>query len=207
MRKRPIYLSENTSAPEAEGFDVDMFGPPEQDIPVVGDRVLFYQVVTTESAAKLAAILRSMATELKVEQAHRGDASPRPIHLHINSPGGELFAALAVLEVIRSLPVAVYTHVEGQAGSAATLLSISGKFRTAGKYSLMLIHQLAGGAHGKFSEMMDDMENNKLLMSVLRDIYRTYSKLSEQELEDLLSSDRFFTPEYALSKGLIDQIV
>jgi ATP-dependent protease ClpP protease subunit len=207
MRKRPIYLSENTSAPEADGFDMDMFAPPEQEIPVVGDRILYYQTVTTEGAAKLAAILRGMATELKVEQAHRGDPSPRPIHLHINSPGGELFAALAVLEVIRALPVPVHTHIEGQAGSAATLLSISGSFRTAGKYSLMLIHQLAGGAHGKFSEMLDDMENNKLLMSILRDIYLSHSSLTEQELQELLSSDRFFTPEFALSKGLIDQIV
>ena len=39
----------------------------------------------------------------------------------------------------------------------------------------MLIHQLSAGTYGKFTELEDDMENNKHLMDTIKDIYKAYT--------------------------------
>ena len=60
---------------------------------------------------------------------------------------------------------------------------------------------------GKYSEMKDDMENSKMLMKKIKDIYRKYTKIPESKLDDILKHDLWWDAEKCLEYGLVDEII
>ena len=101
----------------------------------------------------------------------------------------------------------VDTIVDGFVASAATLLSIVGKKRYITKHGYMMIHQLSAWSEGKLSELRDHMENAEELMSKIKEIYTTYTKLPEKELNGILNHDLNFDVETCLKYGLVDAVL
>ena len=60
---------------------------------------------------------------------------------------------------------------------------------------------------GKYSAMKDDMENSKMLMKKIKDIYRKYTKIPENKLDDILKHDLWWDAEKCLEYGLVDEII
>ena len=124
-----------------------------------------------------------------------------------SSYGGDMFAGLSTVDTIRSLKSRVYTYVEGAAASAATLISVSGTKRFIGKNSFMLIHQLSSISAGTFEQLEDCQENNKRLMTLIKSIYKQYTKISMKELEAILKHDLWMDSASCLAQGLVDAII
>lgn len=171
---------------------------------VVENNVYFYGDITEQNALELNSILYDLDRKLAATCLFL-DAKP-VIHLHINSYGGSLFAGLATVDVIRNLRCEVHSYVEGAAASAATIISVACAKRTIGKYSKMLIHQLSSGAYGKYTELEDDMENNKHLMQTIKTIYKEYTKVPMKKLDEILKHDLWFDCNTCLELGLVDEI-
>ena len=129
------------------------------------------------------------------------------IKLRINSYGGSVFAGMAILDTIRNLKSEVHTYIDGAAASAATIISVAGKKRFIGKNSLMLIHQLSSGSYGKFSEMEDDMENNRRIMKMIKDIYKQYTKVPMKQIDEILKHDLWVDSGKCLELGLVDEVL
>lgn len=174
---------------------------------VVENTVFFYSDVTEQSALELNHILHELDSKLKSTYNFLGPDFKPHIKLRINSYGGSLFAGLAVLDVIRGLNAEVHTYVDGAAASAATIISVAGAKRYIGKNSMMLIHQLSTGNYGKYSELEDDMENNKRLMKSIKDIYKQYTKVPMKQIDDILKHDLWFDSGKCLELGLVDNIL
>jgi ATP-dependent protease ClpP protease subunit len=167
----------------------------------------FYSDVNTASCAELNRILRETDSKLQQSAVVMNCPGFVPvIHLRINSYGGDLFAGLSTVDVIRSLRSHVYTYVEGAAASAATLISVSGTKRFLGKNSLMLIHQLSSICQGTFEQMQDDQENNNRLMAIIKRIYKEKTKIPMKELDQILKRDIWFTSDICMQYGLVDEI-
>jgi ATP-dependent Clp endopeptidase proteolytic subunit ClpP len=133
---------------------------------------------------------------------------PKPFHLHINSPGGEVVPTLALLDtIINNIKIPVHTHIEGNASSCAALVAICGKHRTITKHSTMLIHQLSGMLYGTFQHMEDMMENKTKMMESIKDIIKKYTKLSTERMEELLNRDLDLTADECLKYGFVDEII
>jgi len=174
---------------------------------VIENTVFFYTDVTEQSALDLNTALFELDSKLKIASNFIGvDIKPH-IKLRINSYGGSLFAGLAILDQIRGLYSDVYTYVDGAAASAATIISVAGTKRFIGKNSLMLIHQLSTGNYGKYSELEDDMENNKRLMKAIKDIYKQYTKVPMKNIDEILKHDLWFDSSKCLEYGLVDTIL
>jgi ATP-dependent Clp protease protease subunit len=172
---------------------------------VVENHVYFYGDIIEQNALELNSILSELDKKLTI--AGKVLECAPVIHLHINSYGGSLFAGLAIVDVIRNLNCDVHSHIEGAAASAATIISVSCAKRTIGKYSKMLIHQLSAGAYGKYTELEDDMENNKHLMQTIKAIYKEYTKVPMKKLDEILKHDLWFNSETCLELGLVDEIL
>jgi ATP-dependent protease ClpP protease subunit len=71
----------------------------------------------------------------------------------------------------------------------------------------MLIHQLSTSAYGKFSELEDDMENNKRLMQSIKNIYKQYTKVPMKKLDEILKHDIWFDATTCLEYGLVDEVL
>lgn len=169
--------------------------------------IFFYADVTEQSALELNQALYELDAKLKNTGNFLGADFKPHIKLRINSYGGSLFAGLAILDVIRNLKSDVYTYVDGAAASAATIISIAGAQRFIGKNSMMLIHQLSTGNYGKYSELEDDMENNKRLMKMIKDIYKQYTKVPMKNIDEILKHDLWFDSAKCLEFGLVDKVL
>lgn len=176
-------------------------------IRVVENTIFFYADVTEQTALDLNSALYEVDAKLKNTYNFLGPDFVPHIKLRINSYGGSVFAGLAIIDTIRNLKSEVHTYVEGAAASAATLISVVGKKRYVGKNSMMLIHQLSTGTYGKFSELEDDMENNRRIMKMIKDIYKQYTKVPMKQIDEILKHDIWFDSSKCLELGLVDSIL
>tara|TARA_R100000808_G_C2138621_1_gene146635 strand:+ start:39 stop:668 length:630 start_codon:yes stop_codon:yes gene_type:complete len=172
---------------------------------VVENNIYFYGDITESNALELNAALYELDKKLTVTNVFL-DINP-VINLRINSYGGSLFAGLATVDVIRNLKSEVHSYIEGAAASAATIISVACNKRFIGKYSKMLIHQLSASSYGKYTELEDDMINNKHLMSTIKEIYKSYTRMPMKKLDEILKHDLWFDSQTSLELGLVDSIV
>ena len=175
-------------------------------IEIEENRIYFYCPVGNYEALEINRLLRRLDVEMKY-LSNRLECKAVPIHLHVHSPGGSIFAGLSIVDSIKACKSEVYTYVDGSAASAATLISSSGKKRFMSKNSFMLLHQPQLEWSGKLDEFHDEIENQKNLYEKLTMIYLENSKMSQEELDDLLKHELWLSADRCLELGLIDKII
>ena len=136
----------------------------------------------------------------------RLSCDPIPIHLHIHSPGGSLFAGLSVYDTLMSCKSEVHTYIDGSAASAATLISLAGSKRIMGKNSFMLIHQQHIDWTGKLDDFIDEIENQKSITEKIKKIYLQRTKMKKKVLDDLLEHELWLDCDKCMELGLVDTI-
>ncbi len=156
----------------------------------------FYSELNDQSAFQLASNLIFLMNNLPHSES---------INLHIQSHGGSLLPTLSVVDLIRTSDIPIYTHIEGYAASAATLLSVVGQKRFITKNSVMLIHQLKMRTDGpKYSDILDSSVNAETLMNLLKNIYLENTNLDSYTLDYLLSKDLWLNSTTCQKYGLVD---
>lgn len=133
----------------------------------------------------------------------------KDISLYINSPGGEVYSGLAILDTMNFIKPQVSTICVGMAASmAAVLLSAGAKGkRFCLPHSKVMIHQPSGGAQGQQTEIEIVAEEIK---KTRRELNQILSDASGQPIEIVQADterDNYLTAAEALDYGLIDRIV
>jgi ATP-dependent protease ClpP protease subunit len=132
------------------------------------------------------------------------------INLYIQSPGGSLLPTLALVDEIKNLEIPVYTYVRGYAASAATLLSISGAKRYIYKHSVMMVHGIKFSEDanvGTLLEVKDMNSNVDLFTSIIKDIYKENTNLTDKMLDEIFIHDKWINSAQALKYGLVDELI
>ena len=75
------------------------------------------------------------------------------------------------------------------------------------KNSHLLIHQISSEFWGKMNEFEDEMENLNRLMKVSKNIYKEYTSIPEEEIDQILKHDMWWGPEKCLEYKIIDEII
>lgn len=83
--------------------------------------------------------------------------SRKSITFKINSPGGEVYQALAIVGRMRESKCRIITKGYGHMMSAATLLLAAGNDRSASKYSFFMHHEASYGLEGKHSDIKNEV--------------------------------------------------
>lgn len=169
---------------------------------LLNDRVVMLNgVVSNESASLI------IAQMLFLESAD----CKADIHFYINSPGGSITDALAIMDTMNYIKCDVSTISIGQSGSAGSLLLAAGKKgkRFALKNSEVLIHQpsISGGLAGQATDIK--IHSDWLLVTKER-LHFVYSELTGQALDKIkadMERDFYMTAEQAKEYGLIDRIL
>ena len=133
----------------------------------------------------------------------------KDISLYINSPGGEVYSGLAILDTMNFIKPQGSTICVGMAASmAAVLLSAGAKGkRFCLPHSKVMIHQPSGGAQGQQTEIEIVAEEIK---KTRRELNQILSDASGQPIEKVQADterDNYLTAAEALDYGLIDRIV
>lgn len=128
------------------------------------------------------------------------------IHLRINSPGGDVFAARAMETAVRSHKSKVITHVDGYAASAATYLALAGDEIEIAEGGFFMIHNSWSIAMGNAA---DFRQTAGLLDQIDNTIVATYAKrtgLDESAIRDMLAAETWIGAQQAVEQKWADRV-
>lgn len=132
------------------------------------------------------------------------------ITLRINSPGGDIFAAQAIYNVLKAYPGKVTAHIDGICASAATVVACGAGKVVMPKNALYMIHNPMACVFDMLdaealSKMADTLAKVKeTVVNVYKD--RAGDKMSADEIIRFMDEETWMSAEEALEKGLIDEI-
>src|SRR3954466_8230513 len=133
----------------------------------------------------------------------------KDISIYINSPGGSIYAGLAIYDTMHFIKPDVQTICCGIAMSMGSLLLAGG---AAGKrFSLpnsrILIHQPSGGFEGQSTDIEIHMREILKTRARIDEIYAKHTGQPLERVHDDMERDRFFKPDEAVEYGLIDKVI
>ncbi len=133
----------------------------------------------------------------------------KDIQMYINSPGGVVYAGLAIYDTMQFIKPDVATICCGIAMSAGSLILAGGAKgkRSSLPNSRILIHQPSGGFQGQATDIQIHAKEALELRERLEEIYADHTGKTKEQVSNDLERDRFFTPLQAQEYGLIDRIV
>ena len=175
-------------------------------IRAVENKLFFYGEINEQSCLELNRVLYELDGKLQGMKGVLVDDYNPIIHLHLNTPGGEIYAAFSTVDTILNLKSTVYTYADGLVASAGTLISSVGKRRYVGRHAHMLIHQLSSELYGTFAELQAGMDSTVTLMRILKDFYKKHTKVPMKRLDELMSKDIYLTADECLAYGIVDEI-
>jgi len=139
----------------------------------------------------------------------QSEDSTKDIQMYINSPGGVIYAGLAVYDTMQWLRPDVSTFCMGMAMSMGAVLLAAGEHgkRYALPNSTILIHQPLGGAEGQATDIEITARE---ILRLRRSLYEILAKHTGQPMERIVQdSDRnyYLTAAQGVEYGLIDEVL
>ena len=133
----------------------------------------------------------------------------KDVSVYINSPGGHVYAGLAIYDTMQFIKPDVQTTCVGIAMSMGALLLAGGApgKRFALPNSRILIHQPSGGFQGQATDIQIHAREALALRERVEEIYAVHTGKPKEQVSADLERDRFFTPHEAADYGLIDRVV
>ncbi|MDE2805864.1 MAG: ATP-dependent Clp protease proteolytic subunit [Gemmatimonadota bacterium] len=137
------------------------------------------------------------------------DDPEREIFLYINSPGGSVYAGLAIFDTMNHLRAPVSTYCVGMAASMGALLLASGKKgkRSALPNSRIMLHQPSSGYQGTAADI--EIAAKEVLGTRER-LNRILARQTGQTIKKInadVDRDRWMSAEEAVAYGLVDQVL
>ena len=133
----------------------------------------------------------------------------KDISLYINSPGGEVYSGLAILDTMNYIKPQVSTICVGMAASMAAVLLASGAKgkRFCLPNSIVMIHQPSGGAQGQQTEIEIAAREIRETRATLNKILSDATGQPFEKVQADTERDNYMRAQVALEYGLVDRIV
>lgn len=137
------------------------------------------------------------------------DNPGKDIYLYINSPGGSVYAGLAIYDTMQFLKSPVNTMCVGLAASMGAILLAAGSEgkRSALPNSRIMLHQPSGGSQGTAADIEIQAREILYVRERLNKIIADHTKQPIAKIAEDIDRDRFMSPEEAKEYGLIDHII
>ncbi|GEM47736.1 ATP-dependent Clp protease proteolytic subunit [Deinococcus cellulosilyticus] len=138
-----------------------------------------------------------------------GQNPEREIQIYINSPGGEVYAGLAIYDTMQYIKAPVSTICVGIAMSMGSVILMAGDKgrRKALPHSRIMIHAGSAGFRGSVPDLQVQAQEVMALQDILVGMYNKHTDKSDEQIRRDLQRDFFMTPQQALEYGLIDEVV
>ena len=164
------------------------------------DRIIFLGTPINDQVANL----------IVAQLLHLESEDPeKDISLYINSPGGSIYAGLAIYDTMNFVKPDIQTMCMGVAMSMGSLLLTAGAKgkRFSLPNSRVLIHQPSAGFEGQSSDI--EIHAREILRTRARidEIYAHHTERPIEQVHTDMERDRFFKPDEAAEYGLIDRVI
>jgi ATP-dependent protease ClpP protease subunit len=145
------------------------------------------------TAKKIAAQLRAI-----------GD---RPVQVHINSPGGDMFEGIAIYNTLREHPQPITVKIMGMAASAASVIAMAGDEVQIGAAAFLMIHNcwvVAAGNRHDFTETAAFLEPFDLAMA---EVYAHRTGIDLKAVQKWMDAETYMSGSMAIDRGFADSLL
>lgn len=167
---------------------------------LLNDRIVFVGEPITRDSANLV-----IAQLLHLES----DDPDKDIALYIDSPGGEVYAGLGILDTMNFIKPDVSTICVGMAASMASVLLACGAKgkRFCLPNSTVMIHQPSSGVHGQQTDMQIVADETRYIRERMNEILSNATGQPIEKINADTERDNYLRANDALDYGIVDQVL
>lgn len=153
---------------------------------------------------------RAVANTVTAQLLHLESEDPdKDISIYIDSPGGEVYSGLAILDTMNFIRPDVSTICMGMAASMASVLLAGG---TPGKryalpHAVVMIHQPSSGVEGKQSDIQIVADETKRIRTEMNQLLSDFTGQDVDTINKDTDRDNYLTAADALAYGLVDKVI
>lgn len=130
------------------------------------------------------------------------------ITLHISTPGGEVFDAVAIYNALKDHKASVDVVIEGIAASAGSFIAMAGDTVKIQRNASMMIHDGRGLVIGNAQDMRKTADVLDKVSDNIADIYAQRSKQHDKEyFRKKMKDETWYNSNEALDEGLVDEVL
>ena len=130
-----------------------------------------------------------------------------PIKVHINSPGGDVFAASKIYTMLMDYPYEVNVQIDALAASAASVIAMAGTHVAMSPTSMMMIHNPWTVAYGDSAEMKKAITMLDEVKQAIINAYAIKTGLSNAKLSHLMDDETWMSAHKAYELGFCDEVL
>lgn len=160
-----------------------------------GTHVYIYDVIDSYWGASAADLIKQLAS-----------AAGKDVHMHYNSPGGDVFEGRAMAAALASYGGKVITHIDGLCASAATYPALAGSDVRMSDGSLFMIHNSWTMAMGDCTELRQTADLLQKIDGTINADYAKRTGATAEQVTTWMDAETWFTAQEALDAGFIDAI-
>lgn len=133
----------------------------------------------------------------------------KPIRMYINSPGGQVYAGMAIYDTMQQVECPVSTVAVGFTASFGTVLLTAGTkgMRYALPNATIHMHQPLGGAQGQASDIAIQAQEILRLRTTLNTILAKHTGQTVEKIEEDTDRDVYMNAKEAMEYGLVDEVL
>ena len=163
------------------------------------ERVIFFVGPVNDHSANL------VVAQLLFLESENPD---KDISLYINSPGGSVYAGLAIYDTMQFVKPDVATICMGLAASMGQFLLAAGApgKRFALPHARIMMHQPSGGVRGQASDIAIQAEQLIYIKKLMAERTAHHTGQTVEQIQEDSERDRWFTAEQAMEYGIIDHV-
>ncbi|GIH23012.1 hypothetical protein Aph01nite_13220 [Acrocarpospora phusangensis] len=178
-----------TSEPGRTWFRFENFVRPDTTAIYLFDEIGYWGVLASDFVRELATV------------------SAPNVELHINSPGGDVFEALAIYNALRQHPANIVVMIDGLAASAASFIAQAGDRVVIARNATMMIHEASGLCAGNSADMQQMAEVLDGISANIADVYAQRSGRPVEEWRNLMRAETWYhNGADAVAAGLADEV-
>ncbi|HEO4710809.1 TPA: head maturation protease, ClpP-related [Streptococcus agalactiae] len=129
------------------------------------------------------------------------------ITLWINSPGGDVFAAAQIYNMLMDYQGDVHVIIDGLAASAASVIAMAGTTVSMSPVAMMMIHNPWTFSQGEAKDMAKVIEMLGEIKESIINAYELRTGLSRTKISHLMDSESWFNAKKAVELGFADKVL
>ena len=141
----------------------------------------------------------------KISDALR-DAGGEDVEIHINSPGGDVFAGSEIYTLLRAYSGKVKVKILGIAASAASVIAQAGESEIS-PTGMFMIHNVKTWSSGDYRDMEYKAEALKAANESIINAYMAKTGMTQEELQGLMDRETYMAAAQAVEYGFVDKVM
>ena len=169
-------------------------------------RVITLGEITSEAACEVIGLIH----EINNEDKNKAEENRDPIKLILNSPGGNVYDGMGIVDAIQNSVTPIHMHIHGQAISMGFAIATCGHYRYATKRTTFMYHECSWETgHEKMKFHEQELKEGKRLWKVYDNIIVENTEIPLKTLQSVRKEQKewYITAEQALNLGIIDEIL